>query len=342
MRRFAISTSLAALAVLAFTAGPASAAGGMKVGIEDESVFVSGNPVISSTQGYQMLDDLGIKTMRVLVTQSSVQTGNNFDFVAYQNMLQQARSNGVAVQVVLVGKYPRPNYSSWAKFAQAAGTAFKGKVSFYSIWNEPNLNAWIKGSNKGAIYRKLYTAGYKAIRKGDSSAKILMGETSPGIFRSRGIAPLKFLRQLACVDNDYKPLKGKKCPALKANGYAHHPYDLDHAPRQSNLGPDSATIGTLGNLRKALNKLRGRLRGTRTIYLTEFGYALTGPHKLPASKAAAYLKQSVGIARRTPQVKELIQYLLINPASSKDPFPTGLLSNDGDPNPLYAALKSAI
>jgi polysaccharide biosynthesis protein PslG len=339
MRRLKISLlSITALAVLAI--GAASAQAAMKLGIEDENVFVSGNPIVSSVAGYQMLDDLNIKTMRVLVTQSSVQDGNSFDFSAYKNMLAQAKQNGVTVQVVLVGKYPRPNYRTWPKFAQAAAEAFKGQVTFYSIWNEPNLKAWIAASNKGATYRKIYTLGYKAVRQGDPSAKILMGETAPFVGRSPGIPPLKFLRQLACVDDNYKPLKGKRCPTLQANGYAHHPYDLDRAPRRSNRGDDSATIGTLPNLTRALRKLKSRLRVGSSVYLTEFGYASQGPHAISESKRAAYLKQAYSIARHTRGVKMLVQYLLLNPSNRNDPFPTGLLTPSGDQTPAYSALKS--
>jgi hypothetical protein len=337
MRRLRLSIlTITALGVLAI---PASASAALQMAIEDESVFVSGNPVVSSAQGYQMLNDLNIKTMRVLITQSSVASGGGFDFSSYLNTIQQANANGVTVQVVLVGKYPRPNPSSYAKFAKAAAQTLGGSVTFYSIWNEPNLNAWIKGSNKGAIYRRLYTAAYKAIRQGDRTAKILMGETSPYVARSPGIPPLRFLRQLACVDNNYRPIRGKKCPALRSNGYAHHPYDLDRAPRRSNRGPDAATIGTLSNLTRALRKLRGRLKGTSSVYLTEFGYASQGPHAIPESRRATYLKQAIGIVRHTRGMKQLVQYLLIN--EPKDPFPTGLLTPAGVQTPSYAALKAA-
>jgi hypothetical protein len=337
MRRLTIILSITAMSLLVF--GSASSRAAMKLGLEDESVFVSGNPMVSPLEGYLMLKDLGVKTMRVLITQASVQSGSSFDFASYQNTIAAAKANGITVQLVLIGKYPRPNYTSWAQFAQAAGAAFKGQVASYSIWNEPNLNAWIKGSNKGAIYRKLYTTGYKAIRKGDASGHILMGETAPFISRSPGIAPLKFLRQLACVDNNYRPLRGKRCPALRSNGYAHHPYDLDRAPRRSNRGPDSATIGTLSNLTRALRKLRGRLKGTGSLYLTEFGYASQGPHAISQSKRAAYIKQAYSIARRTHGVRELVQYLLIN--SNGDKFPTGLLTPTAQQTPAYAALKAA-
>jgi hypothetical protein len=338
MRRLRLTfIVITAAALLGIPVASASAA--FQMGLEDESVFVSGNKTVSSTEGYAMLKQLNIKTLRILITQASVQSGGSFDFVPYVNAINQAKQNGVTVQVVLVGKYPRPNISSYAKFAQAAAEALKGTVTFYSIWNEPNLTAWIKGSNKGAIYRKIYTAGYAAIRKGDPSAKILMGETSPFVARSPGEAPLKFLRQLACVDSNYRPIRGKKCPALQSNGYAHHPYDLDRAPRRSDRGADSATIGTMGNLRHALSKLRRRLKGTSRIYLTEFGYADAGPHKISESKRATYLKQAISIARHTHGVRELVQYLLIN--SNNDPFPTGLLTPSGTQTSSFAALRAA-
>src|SRR3954453_18112077 len=148
MRRLAIPTLLAALAVLAVGGAPAKAAAGMTVAIEDEDVFVNGISGVNPLIGYRLLDDLGIRTMRMLITQTSVQTGSRFDFTKYRNLLVTARSRGVQVQVVLIGKYPRPNFKSFAKFAQAAAAALKGQgVTFYSIWNEPNLKAWIRSNN---------------------------------------------------------------------------------------------------------------------------------------------------------------------------------------------------
>jgi hypothetical protein len=53
MRRLRLSILIiTALGVLAI---PASASAALQMAIEDESVFVSGNPVVSSAQGYQML-----------------------------------------------------------------------------------------------------------------------------------------------------------------------------------------------------------------------------------------------------------------------------------------------
>ena len=57
---------------------------------------------------------------------------------------------------------------------------------------------------------------------------MLIAETSPYKRPGFSQSPLTFLRALTCVNAKYK--KTRSCPALKADGYAHHPYDFNHAP----------------------------------------------------------------------------------------------------------------
>ena len=89
----------------------------------------------------------------------------------------------------------------------------------------------------------------------------------------------------------YKRVGG--CTPLKADGYAHHPYDFRHAPDYQYPGVDNVTIGTLSRLTKALDKLRkvGALRtnnGSRMpLYLTEYGYFATGHRACRRSSARA-------------------------------------------------------
>jgi hypothetical protein len=66
-------------------------------------------------------------------------------------------------------------------------------------------------------------AGYQAIKASDGAAKVLIGETVPYAQGRRAMAPVKFLRKMACVNNQYRRVR--RCPKLKADGYAHHPYD---------------------------------------------------------------------------------------------------------------------
>jgi hypothetical protein len=347
--------ALAALAVPSLAASPAHAAAGMKVAIEDEDVFVNGRSAVDPQQGYQFLDQLGIRQMRILISWSSVSSSpGEFDFGAYDLPIALAQNNGVSVQIVLNGQAPKyatanhrvgpykPSPSAFADFAAAAAAHFRGVVDVYSIWNEPNYKGWLQPLRQApTLYRNLFIAGYRAIKSTDASAKVLIGETAPYAQGARAMAPLKFLRQMACVDDKYKVVK--RCPKIKADGYAHHPYDFQYPPRRSDRGPDNATIGTLPNLLRALTKLQHtrQLTGTRNVYLTEFGYLATGKRGLPEAKRAAYLKQGYQIARRTPRVKQMVQYLLVQPRNPRtSPFTTGVVSSAGDPLRSFYALKS--
>ena len=331
-------TLLTALVAL-FAASVAHAAPGMEKAIEDEDVFVDGK-TLSPNLGYQRLADLGVRRMRILVTSSSVRTGNGFDFGKYDRAVNAAAQRGIRVQMVLIGRYPRPNVKEFATFANTTAAHFKGRVDRYSIWNEPNYIAWLAPQRKApALYRRLYLAGYKAVKSADRGAKVLMGETVPNAQGRRAMAPIAFLRKVACVNKQYKRVRS--CPKLKADGYAHHPYDFTRAPRRSKGGKDEATIGSLSNLTKALDKLAhsGQIKGTKNLYLTEYGYLATGKRGLSEAKRASYLRQGFRIARKNRRVKELVQYLLVQPNDST--FTTGLLNSNGSETPSYAALRAS-
>ena len=48
------------------------------------------------------------------------------------------------------------------------------------MWNEPNHVGWLKPlKEQASLYRKLYEAAYRVIRKADPAARILIAETAP-------------------------------------------------------------------------------------------------------------------------------------------------------------------
>jgi hypothetical protein len=78
------------------------------------------------------------------------------------------------------GSHAQPDVADFGRFAAATAEHFRGRVDRYGIWNEPNYIAWLKPLNRApALYRKLYLAGYKAIKANDGAAKVLIGETVP-------------------------------------------------------------------------------------------------------------------------------------------------------------------
>jgi hypothetical protein len=240
----------------------------------------------------------------------------------------------------------KPNTAEFGKWAGVVAEHFAGRVDRYSIWNEPNWRTWLGPlANGPGLYRSLYTRGYTAIKKADPRAKVLIGETSPYGRPGLSTSPIAFLRKVACVNAKYKRVGG--CKPLKADGYAHHPYDFRHAPDFQYPGVDNVTIGTLSRLTKALDKLRkvGALRtnnGSRMpLYLTEYGYFATGHRALPPKQRTRYLQQAYNIALKNPRVKSQLQYLLVSPPrnSSSAFFNLALLSTSGKRYPQFGALQ---
>jgi hypothetical protein len=282
-----------------------------------------------------------------------------YTWAPLDSAIDMAARYGIRVHVALTGPAPawatsngrigpvRPSAAEFAEFAATAAKHFRDRVDRYSIWNEPNWRGWLSPLRSApSIYRALYTRAYGAIRAFDPRARILIGETAP--YRRPGLstAPVAFLRALACVDSRYR--RTRRCPRLRADGYAHHPYDFLHSPRYRFPGGDNATMGTLSNLTRALDRLSrvGALRSTRggrmPLYLTEFGYFGSGPRKLPGATAARYLRDGFYLALRNSRVRSQLQYLLVQPPRSEafSYFDLGLVTTSGAKRPTYNGLRS--
>jgi len=263
-----------------------------------------------------------------------------------------------------------PDPARFAEFAGAAATHFAGRVRALSIWNEPNWHGLLtpericgqvakvvkkahgkkvhgKKATAGKkmakvcvktsarIYRGLYVAGYAAIKAAAPAMPVWIGETNPYVNRhNQSTAPLLWIRQLACADGVVKGCTG----VLRADGYAHHPYAFDRAPTKGRSGADDVTIATLGRLTKQLSKLRSRIRiASGSIYLTEFAYYSSGPNAQPEKKRAAWTRKAFEIALKTPKVRQLLYYQLIDPPRSET-WRTGLITASGTLHPAYGAL----
>jgi hypothetical protein len=269
-----------------------------------------------------------------------------YNWAVYDQLIDLAAAQGIRLEMSLTGPAPawaqgnrrlnrttiRPNASLYGQFARDAATHFRGRVDTYLIWNEPNLKAWLSPVRSAPrLYRSLMTAGIPAIKGADSSAKVLIGVVAPFARNRRNATnPLVFMRRALCVDDDYRP-RGR-CPAITADGFANHPYDFVRpigSPSRKwpfrgcrnecrlNAPEDVTTLGMLINLRRALAAFRRarRLRGgaTRNIYLTEYGYYAKGAFRVADSRRAKFLKDAFRLANRTPGVRQLLQYTLIQP-----------------------------
>jgi len=285
-----------------------------------------------------------------------------YDWARYDRAIRDARQRGVKVHLSLAGPAPawatpaktserghfKPNVRKFRKFVKAFARRYRGKVDRYSIWNEPNWRGWLGPPQKAPLlYRKLYRAGYKAIRRKSPRSRVLLGELAPYGQRRRAMAPLKFLRKMTCLDGRYRKkrrLSKRRCRGkLRADGVAHHPYDFDKPPWKKRPGRDNVTIANLGRLNKALAKLKRRRvlvpRRARKmpVHLTEYGYFRSGPRRISERKRARWTVKAYKIAKRTPHVKSMLYYVFAPPPNGV--FDLSLVDVDGDKTRTWRKLR---
>jgi hypothetical protein len=361
LRRLPVAL-LATLPALALHTAPAHASAGMELALQDDDVFVH-STAKARDRGLDAAVKLGVKRIRVNVLWARLQVGNPgarkvpkqpiYNFSAIDQLQLAAAQRNIKLQLTVAGPAPAwatknhrvgntwPNAYRFGQFARAVAEHFKGRVDRYSIWNEPNWDTWLNPVNHAAgIYRSLYTAGYAAIKRVDPSAKVLIGELQP-YAEPHSIAPLLFLRGVTCSTVRYTA--AQRCPGLRADGLALHPYQFTVAPNRPFGGPDDAPFGSLSHMTRALDKLAHRHALTTPsghhldLYLTEFGYLTQGRRALSASRRAAWLTQAYRIARSNPRVKELLQYQLLDGAT-RSAWHSGVMSSRGVPQAPFLAL----
>jgi hypothetical protein len=361
--------SLLALAasLIFFMPQQAHAARHMELALQDDAVLLQ-KLYYNQDLALQQIRGLGVRHIRANLLWTRVLPGwqtnrrtqpHNllYDWSQYDQLIDAASRYGMQVQLTIAGPAPawaarnhvvgvyKPKAGKFGAFARAAARHFRGRVHRYSIWNEPNYVSWLKPLRSGPrIYRGLMASGYRGIKSVDRGAQVLFGETVPYAIKGRATSPLWFLRGATCVNRHYR----RHCKnGLRADGYAHHPYEFTHSPHYRYPGSSNVTIGTLGRLTHALNRLarNGALRTSRgrrlNVYLTEFGYFARGKRRISAHRRATYLRQAFHIARRNPRVKQLLQYLLVSPPKALGNFDTALLGPNGQMTAAYHAVRKA-
>jgi hypothetical protein len=376
---FRLLVTMLALAALALVgAAPASAASGLEVAAQDDAHLLS-DDAGARAAALDAAAGIGALYVRTNVSWAGTAPAPTarrapanpvYDFSRYDRLIAEAATRGMRVQLTLTGPAPawasgahrvgvdRPDARRFGAFAGQAAAHFRGRVSRYSVWNEPNWHGWLRPQRvcrhrrctftAAPRYRALYLAAHKAIKATDPAAQVWIGETAPSPRHRRSgaplsTAPLRFLRELTCRDGIVRGCRG----TLLADGYAHHPYEFTHAPNWHDPQPDSVTIGTLSRLRRALSSLSraGLLRhsggGPMPVYLTEFAYFTSGSRALNPAKRAQYTQQAYARALREPGVRQLLHYELIDPPATL-PWRSGLLDSSGRPHPVFGALRDFV
>jgi hypothetical protein len=270
-----------------------------------------------------------------------------------------------------------PDPAEFQQFVTALGRHFTGDlaVNRWSIWNEPNLKAWLRPqftrsrrrviANSAILYRNLLKAGIAGLKASDhGSDPIYAGETAPigqtsGGPTSTNMAPGLFIRRAFCLGDNLKPLGGSdartyKCSGfrrLAIRGFAHHPYTKggSRAPTTS-ARTDEITLNYIGRLEHILTAAARYKRVPRStpIYDTEYGFQTNPPDTLlgvSLARQAQYINEADYLSWRDRTLRSVAQYNLVDDASTAG-FNTGLIfdanTDGGAQKPSFDAYRTPI
>ena len=318
----------------------------------------------------------------------------NWDIL--DSLVRGARARGMGVLISVAGPVPnwasrcgrnvnlacRPDPGKYRQFVTAVGRRYSGswvdedqeqtplpRVSRWSVWNEPNLGAWLYPQTKAlghgrrlavgaAYYRRLvYAAVAGLAASGHGSDQLLVGETAPIGGGATRTPPEDFLRELFCIGAGGKPLRGTAAKQqgcthakrIKASGISHHPYargaGVPTSPKQRR---GSITIGTIGRMLAIVRAARhSRVAPRRLpVYLTEFGVSTRPPDRkfgVPLNRQAQYLNLVDYLAFTRPWIKSVSQFQLQDDTGiGKGTFQTGLMFGQGKLKPSFQAYRIPI
>jgi hypothetical protein len=337
------TVALGAAGALAAFGGAAQPASAMEVGVQDSPVFVF-QTYYNRVAALQRSMAFGTNTLRIDMYWGDYK---RYGFGPYDQAVKAAVQRHVRPQISLSGtpnydpkgdpaiKWSNPNVRRYAGWVGLVARHYKGKVRRYSIWSEPNQCYFLSKSScsysksavsqRIAIYRTLYRAGYSSIKGNDRSAQVLIGELSPIN------DPLGFLSRVVSSPS-YR---------IVSDGFALHPYELATHRRVTGISSTPRIKALLRSLAGS-RKLRTPRGGTVGLYYTELGYVRGyGGIRTEAQRAS---KTVAGFRYAKRQgVRQVVYYHLVAPPSGfpRDPFPSAILTSTGAATTTYTALVRA-
>lgn len=348
---------IALVVALAAPAGSVQAAERMQIGFFDDPSFRwSTDPVVNLESARRA----GASIIHVLADWSQIAetrpsyalNGNDpaYNLSDLDTLVETAPRYDLQVFVTITGapkwanggrtsNVPPTNLRHLTDFARMLATRYNGKygdgaVTHWSIWNEPNLELFLKPQFRGnkivspSIYAKLYLAGYRGIKAGNPLARVAVGQTSnrgrdrPVRGVSGSVAPATFARLLA-----------KAAPKLPFDAWATHPY-----PTEPRLGPNqrvrypNVTMTTIGRFGADLqNWFKRRV----PIWITEYAQQTRPeyPFGVPRAKQAADARTALRMAAENPYIEMFVWFVLRD--SSDKTWHSGLLARNGSKKPSY-------
>lgn len=159
------------------------------------------------------------------------------------------------IEPLLILNYANPHYdddmaphteegrAAFARYCAFLAREFRGKVRYFEVWNEPNLDGFWRPRSNASDYAELLKAAYQAVKTEQPGATVVAGALSQ-------------------IDREFTNavLEAGAWPYFDA--WSVHPYITPRSPAQANLWQ---------NL-KGIRDLVAEYGGAKPVWVTECGY----------------------------------------------------------------------
>lgn len=263
----------------------------------------------------------------------------------------------------------RPSAKAFGNFAHALAIRYGGdyreagkdlpRIGHFEAWNEPNLGTYITPQFNGrnnvsaGIYVRLLNAFYEGIKEEEPSAQVVTGGTAPygdppGP-KATKTAPLRFAREVLCLNSklDETGCAGGQAP--KFDVYAHHPINREDPPTKNALAEDDVEIADFGELRKVVRKAEKlgtpATKGRHELWANEVWWQTNPPDRdegVPLKTHARWMAQ--GIYLLWKQGASNVSFLQLRDADytpgefTLESYQTGVFARNGQPKPSARAV----
>jgi hypothetical protein len=214
------------------------------------------------------LQAMGVQNVRIIIPWAGVQpfNRNRYNWANVDRMVNAAAARNMGVLAVLnstpvwasdryLSGHPDPDV--FAAFAGLAADRYKGKISAYEVWNEPNgINFW--NPVDPVAYTRMLQTSYTAIKQADPSATVVGGVVVSVFNAGRAtMNPEDFIEQMYAAG-----AKGS------FDAISFHPYNFDGKFSEGGVGDPLSAKEQVEGMRR-LMELNGD--GDLKIWATEYG-----------------------------------------------------------------------
>ncbi|MBU0731255.1 beta-galactosidase [Patescibacteria group bacterium] len=222
--------------------------------------------------------------------------------------------------------YP-PNPEAWRDYCYNLALHFKGRVDYWEIWNEPNLDSsWQPKADPDqyALYTKY---AYDEIKRANPKAKVVIGSTS-------GTDDAFLSKVFAFYKKNYNK---EPFDIVSIHPYRVKDDNFNYTPEESVPGLNSF----LTDMRSMRALMKGNKYGKKPIWLTEFGYT-TYTNGVYDKTQAQLLGRQYLLALTIPKVNHLFWYDFRDDSNNKDYLESnfGILENDWSKKRSYYAYQA--